>query len=266
MELVQNFPIAASLVFSLGLNLFFFIFASALKTDKVTDLSYSLTFFLMAPFLLVAGGMPLEIPRLILTILIMAWGLRLGSYLFYRILRIGKDNRFDEMRGDFFRFLRFWIIQALTVWIVMLPFIHVLTGRFELRFSPTFAAGLTVALAGLLIESISDAQKFTFKLKPENTGRWVDSGMWRWSRHPNYFGEILFWWGLFLAVLTALPGRYLFTAVGPLFITLMLLFVSGIPLLEKSADRRFGGNPDYRRYKESTALLIPRPPAQVERS
>jgi len=141
----------------------------------------------------------------------------------------------------------------------MLPMTLALTGRVHDFSNGPAAVGFLLFVAGLLIETFSDAQKFRFKRKPENRNRWIQSGLWRYSRHPNYFGEILLWWGLFLVILPGLTGWQWLTVFGPISITILLLFISGIPLLEKSGDEKYGDNPEYQAYKNSTSLLIPLP-------
>lgn len=260
MELVQSHPIFFSLIISFAINTFFFVFAAAFKTDKVTDISYSLSFFLLTLLLLLTTGGPFSYHKLLVAAAILIWSIRLGSYLLYRIIKIRKDDRFDDKRGNFVSFLKFWVLQATTVWIVMLPFSVYITSKTDEGSLLFTLIGIVLYSIGLLFETISDAQKFRYKSTPENADHWMDSGLWKYSRHPNYFGEILVWWGLFIVVIPSLGGLEWLTVLGPLFITLLLLFVSGIPLLEKSADRKYGDNPEYRSYKESTSILIPLPP------
>jgi len=260
MEIVQSHPIIFSLIFSFAVNTFFFMFAAAFKTDKVTDISYSLTFFLLTLFLLLSSGLSLSYHKVLVSAAILVWSIRLGGYLLYRIIKIGKDARFDDKRGNLVKFSKFWILQATTVWLVMLPFSVYITSPSDGGTLFFTMPGIALFALGLLIESISDAQKFRYRSKPENNTHWVDTGLWKYSRHPNYFGEMLVWWGLFIVVVPSLRGLDWLTVLGPLFITLLLLFVSGIPLLEKSADRKYGNNPEYLAYKESTSILFPLPP------
>ena len=117
--------------------------------------------------------------------------------------------------------------------------------------------GAVVWLGGLLIEAAADAQKSAFKAKDTNRGRIITTGLWRYSRHPNYFGEILVWWGLFAYAVPFLHGAAFAVVAGPVFITLLLLFVSGIPPLERGADEKHGDDPAYREYKRRTSILVP---------
>jgi steroid 5-alpha reductase family enzyme len=242
---------------ALVVNGAFFAVAAARKTDVVTDLSYSLTFALLAVVLLFTGaGKPVQ---LVASLLVLAWAVRLGAYLFRRILRMKVDHRFDGMRDEPLRFARFWSLQAITVAVVMLPVSYLLDRDHPAGLGVWAVAGAAVWLVGLLLEAVADAQKAAFKAKDENRGRFIATGVWRYSRHPNYFGEMLVWWGLFVYAVPVVHGAAFAVVLGPVFITLLLLFVSGIPPLERGADERYGNDPAYRDYKRRTSILVPLP-------
>jgi steroid 5-alpha reductase family enzyme len=247
-----------SFAIALAVNGVFFAVAAARRTDVVTDLSYSLTFAILAVALPFTGAR--DPVQLVASLLVLLWALRLGGYLFRRILRIKVDHRFDGMRDEPLRFARFWLLQALTVAVVMLPVSYLLDRDHAPGFGAWAVAGAAVWAAGLLIEAVADAQKSAFRSRSENEGRFVSTGLWRYSRHPNYFGEILVWWGIFLYAVPFLHGAAFAVVLGPVFITLLLLFVSGIPLLERSADEKYGQDPTYRDYKRRTSILVPLPP------
>jgi steroid 5-alpha reductase family enzyme len=250
--------IALSFAVALAVNGAFFAVAAARKTDVVTDLSYSLTFALLAVVLPFTGaGKPVQ---LLASLLVVVWAVRLGAFLFRRILRMKVDHRFDGMRERPLRFARFWLLQAVTVAVVMLPVSYLLDRDHPPGFGIWSAVGAAVWLAGLVVEAVADSQKAAFRAKEENRGRFVANGLWRYSRHPNYFGEMLVWWGLFLYVVPVLHGWAFGVVVGPVFITVLLLFVSGIPLVERSADEKYGDDPAYRDYKGRTSILVPLPP------
>jgi steroid 5-alpha reductase family enzyme len=120
--------------------------------------------------------------------------------------------------------------------------------------------GLTVSCIGLIIETIADYQKFNFKNDPNNQGKWIQSGIWKYSRHPNYFGELLVWWGLFIITIGYLSGALWLTILCPIYLTILLRFITGVPTLEKIYDQKYKDNEDYQRYKESTSLIFPLPP------
>jgi steroid 5-alpha reductase family enzyme len=242
------------LVISLGIQILLFIPAFLLKTDKLTDLSYSLSFAALAVTgTLLSSREPLE---LLACGLILAWSARLGIFLFTRILKMKRDKRFDGVRENFFRFASFWLIQGVTVWLVLLPYVLMLNRKSV--FTVVTGSGLLIWAAGLIIETTADFQKKRFRDQPENKGRWIETGLWKVSRHPNYFGEVLCWIGFYLFTYSSLTTTSrLIALVSPLAILALLLFFSGIPPLEKSADRRWGEDKDYKAYKERTSLLIP---------
>jgi steroid 5-alpha reductase family enzyme len=242
-----------TLAFSMTVQAVFFAFAASLKTDKVTDLSYGLTFVAIAIGLMWATW-PTDGPALTVALMVVAWGIRLAGYLLFRILTIGRDKRFDGIRERPLAFARFWTLQGVAVWVIMLPV--------TLWFNAAGGWGLekyaavVLWLAGMLIESIADIQKFRHKTSAAGRDRWTDVGFWRHARHPNYFGELLCWWAIFLFVARDLGSWALAGILGPLMITLLLLFVSGIPPLDESARRKWGHLPEYQEYRERTRLLI----------
>lgn len=252
----DNYNILSTLVISFIIQMVFFAFAATFKTDKVTDFSYSLSFVFIS-FLLMYLSEDLQILQIVVGTLVILWGVRLGTYLFTRILQIGKDDRFDDKRGHFVRFLFFWLIQTVAVWVIMIPTTVFLKGTDRIELSGIIIVGLVFWVVGFIVETVGDAQKFTFKSKDENRGKWIESGLWKISRHPNYFGETLLWWGIYLVAISHLGLQFWWIIVGPLFITLLLFFVSGINLLEKSANEKYKDNPAYQEYKKRTSIFIP---------
>jgi len=247
-------------VTSLSLQLVFFTIAAIYKTDKFTDLSYGLTFIIITILLVTINPSP-SYPQFILAAIIIIWGMRLAAYLLIRIIKTGKDKRFDGIRENFLKFARFWFFQAIAVWVIMFPATFALSSR---HISPniiTVALGSIVWLTGFVIETVSDNQKSKFKEK--NPNGFIDSGLWKYSRHPNYFGEILIWWGIFFFSIPYLKGMTFLSIIGPLFITFLLLRVTGIPPLEKAYDKRYGKDKKYREYKRKTSLLIPMSPKKI---
>ena len=243
------------LIIALGINFAMFIPAFWFKTDKLTDVSYAATFGIIALLNLFMGAITL--PSTILTTVILVWAIRLGGYLFIRINKTGKDARFDKMRKSFWHFGRFWLIQGFTVWVILLPSIF-FWAKDHVSFPWYSYIGLALFALGLVIETVADTQKFKFISNSANKGKWIESGLWKYSRHPNYFGEIIVWLGLYLYVFYALNMlESMVGAIGPLYIALLIIFGSGIPILEKNADKKWGHNPDYQNYKKSTPVLVP---------
>lgn len=243
----------------LGIQIVFFVFAAVFKTDKVTDLSYSLTFILITLLLFFSRSDVSFVPSII-TVLIAVWGCRLGGYLFIRILKLKKDKRFDGIRENPISFGAFWIVQAVTVWVIMLPGTIILSLEGPVRSTPFTWFGILLWCIGFLFETIADAQKYRFRNNEKNRDRWIQHGLWRFSRHPNYFGESLCWWSLFLIAVPHLEGWMWVSIIGPIFLMIILLFFSGVPTVEKRAEATYGTNPQFQQYKARTSLFIPLPP------
>lgn len=252
--------ILLSLITSILLNIILFFPAFFLRTDKLTDASYAITFIIVISLLFLSTEG--SINRIIVASMIFLWAIRLGIYLFIRITKIKKDNRFDDFRHKFWSFLGFWLLQGATVFIVLIPS----TFYFKSTSSNIYIIGIFIWLLGLIIETIADYQKFSFISDKDNKGKWIDNGLWHYSRHPNYFGEILCWLGIWIAVLPSLSHlQKIISIIGPLFISYLLIFVSGIPLLEKKANEKWGHNPKYRDYVNTTSTLVLWPKLKIKK-
>ncbi|GER34251.1 hypothetical protein STAS_10458 [Striga asiatica] len=240
--------------------------------DKLEIVMSSTNFVLLAVLTLVVKG-SWHFRQVVLSVLVVIWGLRLGLFLLMRILRWGEDRRFDEMRDNLGKLAVFWVFQAVWVWTVSLPVTVVNASDRDPSIQVVDIIGWIMWALGIFVEATADQQKLTFKNSPENRGKWCNVGLWKFSRHPNYFGEIFLWWGIFVAATPVLENAEWLVILGPLFLTLLLLFVSGIPLLEictlhlkilllqESADKKYGNVPAYRHYKKTTSPLLLLPPA-----
>ena len=249
----ENNLILISLLITVCMQLCFFAIAYTLKIDKVTDFAGTSNFIVLAAFTLWLGN-DFSTPKLLATLMVCLWGFRLGGYLFYRILIWGEDHRFDKMREVFWSFLGFWIYQMLWVFLLSLPvtYLNGMTGDFEL--TSLSYIGITMFGIGFTIESMADYTKFKHKLYGE---KWCRTGMWAISRHPNYFGNIFLWSGIYVYCYS--HGVALWTIIGLIWIILLLLFVSGMNFLEASANSKYGSDSDYKKYKSETSILIPIP-------
>lgn len=242
-----------SIILSVWINGVLFLIAFARKSDKLTDASYALSFILLGLFIYTQSSKTRYAG--VGVILVCLWALRIGGFLLYRVLQTGKDRRFDGVREHFWQFGKFWLGQAITVWVLMLPLILGLRGNHTV---PLW--GIIIWLFGFVIESVADIQKYRFTHNPSHRNQWIDSGLWHYSRHPNYFGEIVVWIGIYAYCFSSLSSSGKIVGfISPLCITLLLLFVSGIPPLEKRANKRWGDNPAYQAYKHSTSILVPLP-------
>ena len=255
-----NFSYAFIIIFVI--QLVFFAFAAYFETDKVTDLSYGLSFVAIAAILLIANK-TYYLWQILLVLMVAIWGIRLAGFLFIRVLKLKKDYRFDGIRENAARFGRFWLLQAISIWLIMLPGVAALGSNTNLSLNFAMYLGLAIWTVGFIIEAIADYQKYHYKNLKDKPSEWVSTGLWQYSRHPNYFGEMLIWWGIFIFILPILNNQLWLTAISPIYITLLLLFVTGIPPLEKKYDERYTGNKDYLSYKEKTSLLIPLPTKKI---
>ena len=243
-----------SLLISVVINLLFFIFALNLKTDKITDLAYSLSFIAISLYYLFQLSYPVFF-QILPGLMVVIWAIRLGGFLFYRVLKMGRDERFDHMHKAPLKYAGFWTLQGLAVWLISIP-LTVFYSRTEMELAPWAAwIGIILWMMGMLLESVSDTQKFLFK--SHTPDRWVDKGLWKYARHPNYGGEIILWWGIYIVAFRMEGSGWLIALIGPVFIRVLLLFVSGIPLLEKRYRQKYGNDPEYQKYRKSTSLLFP---------
>lgn len=237
-----------TLLISFTIQIIFFLIAFSFKTDKFTDFAYSITFMIITIYLLISNQITLL--KIIISTLIILWAIRLLTYLVIRIKNIKKDKRFDKMRNSFIKFGSFWFLQAITVWIILLPSIYLLSKNAITKINLISIIGIIIWLIGFLFETIADYQKYIFK--KTNKGI-IKNGLWKYSRHPNYFGEILVWIGIFTITIPYQNNFSYLTIISPIFIIFLLVFVSGIPLLEKKQVN----NPEYQKYKSKTSMLIP---------
>ncbi|KAF1873202.1 hypothetical protein Lal_00016341 [Lupinus albus] len=251
--------LATTAIVTICYQFLFFVITALLKFDKVTDFAGSTNFIILAILTLLLKG-SWHFRQIVLTLFVVLWGIRLALFLLLRILKWGEDRRFDKMRGKLGKLAVFWTLQAIWVWAVSSPVTLVNSSDRKPFLQAADIAGWIMWSVGFIIEATSDQQKLHFKQSPENKEKWCNVGLWKYSRHPNYFGELLLWWGIFVASTPVLRGAEWLVIFGPIFITLLLLFISGIPLLEASADKKFGKVDEYRIYKQRTSPLILLPP------
>ncbi|GAB5501119.1 MAG: hypothetical protein PsegKO_34300 [Pseudohongiellaceae bacterium] len=195
----------------------------------------------------------------LLCLLVAIWAARLGIFLFRRIHKSGGDSRFDDMKSKFWRFLLAWTLAGAWVFITLAAALSAITRADHSPVGIFAVVGTAVWLIGFVLEVVADYQKSLFRADPKNADKFIASGLWAYSRHPNYFGEIVLWTGVAIIVLPVLQGWQWLTLVSPVFVALLLTRVSGVPMLEASARKRWGGDPEYQHYVEQTPVLIPRP-------
>jgi len=235
-----------------------FIPAYLSRTERFFDLTGSFTYITVTVLAVLLSG-HLDARSLLLLALIAIWAGRLGTFLFKRVQKSGKDARFDEIKVSFLRFLQTWTLQGLWVTLTAGAALAAITTTTRRPLGLLAILGAIVWAMGFALEATADAQKSRFRAEPANKGKFIQTGVWAWSRHPNYFGEITLWVGVALIALPVLRGWQLVTLISPVFVTLLLTRVSGVPMLEKRADERWGGHEDYEAYKRRTPVLIPQP-------
>ncbi len=250
-------------VFALAVALAFliqwlaFIPAYIFQTEKFYDLTGSFT-YLTVTLIAVIFSAGADARAFLLAALVIIWALRLGTFLFRRIRKAGKDDRFDDIKPSFIRFLNAWTIQALWVTFTASAALIGITTATRKDLDLFALIGFLVWSLGFSIEVIADAQKSRFNADPANKGKFIRTGLWSRSRHPNYFGEILLWIGVLIITLPVLHGWQWVALISPLFVAFLLTRVSGVPLLEKKADAKWGGQAEYEEYKRNTPVLVPR--------
>jgi steroid 5-alpha reductase family enzyme len=241
------------------------IFGNA-PTEKYYDLTGAITWITstVAGSVYMNGGWAaMSVRQQILSVMVEVWALRLGLFLFSRIHKDGGvDTRFTEMKKSPARFLVAWTLQGLWIFITGIPVTSLLALGGGFRAPPLGVqdyVGMGLWCVGFLFEVTADAQKRAFKANPENKFKFINEGLWKLSRHPNYFGEIVLWLGLYVSASAGMPTtlQRVATAISPVFVALLLIFVSGITLLEKASDARFGTSAGYKAYKLATPVLIP---------
>jgi steroid 5-alpha reductase family enzyme len=223
-------------------------------THKMADVFYVLSVVAVAITTLVLRY-SYYMRQIAVTTMVTLWGLRLGSFLFYRSFYI-KDWRTEELMNTTQGVFSFYIYQTLLAWMTSLPV--TLLNSFSHDVMPGVVDMIGYALwgAGFLLETVADWQQFNFREKHKD--RFCNIGLWRYSRHPNFLGEIMLWWGIFLCASPVFSGMsWVLAIMGPLSLTFSILFVSGIPILERNNKQKFGNDPAYQRYKAKVPLLIP---------
>jgi steroid 5-alpha reductase family enzyme len=234
-----------------------FIPAFISQTEKYYDITGTMTYVLTTLIAMFLAS-SLDTRSFLLGSIVLIWTLRLGIFLFIRINKAGKDIRFDNLKPSFIRFLNAWVLQGLWVTFTAGATLTAISSNNLVAFGSIGLIGLIIWITGFTIEVKADNQKSKFNADLSNKNKFINTGLWSRSRHPNYFGEILLWFGIAVIAFPVLKGSQLFTLVSPLFVYILLTRGSGVPLLEKKADKTWGGDPDYEEYKDSTPILFPK--------
>ena len=251
---LPSFALAASIGFIL--HWLIFIPSYIYQTEHYFDLIGSISYISIVLFTFLALN-NLDIRSVLIGLLIMVWAVRLGSFLFNRVKRDGKDNRFTVMKTKFWWFLFTWTLGGLWVFITMAAGLAAMTSAKVVPLGWYALIGIVLWLEGFIVEVVADHQKTRFRSKKENRDKFINEGLWSLSRHPNYYGEITLWFGIAFIAFPVLQGWQLLTLISPIFVYILLTRISGITMLERKADKKWGDDPEYQLYKETTSSLIP---------
>lgn len=251
---IQNITYAVLFIFLI--HLLIFIPSYYFQTEKFFDLTGTIAYVSSVLFIFFKSNTveSINLGSLALSTFIIIWSLRLGTFLFLRIKKEGKDRRFNDIKKSFSWFFMTFSVSGM--WVTICS-ICALTGIANgIIFSSTTIIGIIIFIIGFTIEIIADSQKTKFRAKDENKDKFISIGLWKYSRHPNYLGEIILWLGISFISFSSLEGLQYITLISPIFTYLLLVNVSGINLLEKSGEKKWGHLDSYRSYKENTPRLI----------
>lgn len=236
-----------------------FIPAYIFQTEKFYDLTGSLTYLSVIWFSLASSSDQfdnLNGANLAIVVLITLWAVRLGSFLFMRIHKDGEDKRFRSIKPSATQFFMTWTLQGLWVSLCSMCALTAISTETGVIVNPLFYIGLGLFIFGFVTEVVADKQKSKFRSIPENRNKFITTGLWAKSRHPNYFGEIVLWTGIAVMSLSSLNGLQYLTLISPIFTYLLLVHVSGVRMLEARAEKQWGGEESYKEYKRNTPTLF----------
>ena len=252
LEIVENAILLAFLIHWL-----FFIPAYLLKTEKFFDLTGSLTYIsIMVYVVYTKNNLQEQLGSIILASLVILWAVRLGSFLFLRIKKAGEDKRFREIKTSFARFFLLWTISGMWVSFCSMCALTAIASNDGVVVNNIFYIGLVTFIIGLSIEIIADSQKTKFRKDPKNKDKFINEGLWAKSRHPNYVGEITLWAGVAIMSFSSLEGSQYISLISPIFTYLLLVYVSGVPQLTASGQKKWGQLESYQDYIKNTPKLI----------
>ena len=236
-----------------------FIPSYIFETEHYFDLTGSLT-YVSVVLLAVLFTVDISLRDILLTLFVWIWAFRLGSFLFIRVKKAGSDGRFDLMKKDFWWFLMTWTIQGLWVFLTLAMALAAITSESKMAIDIFAVVGTLIWIFGFSIEVVADQQKTNFKDDPANKDSFITVGLWSWSRHPNYFGEMVLWIGIAVIAFPVLIGWQLVALISPIFVIFLLTRISGITMLESRGYKKWKDDPAYIDYLERTSVLLPFPP------
>ena len=251
-------------VIALAVNWLAYIPSAIAQSDKYYDTIGAITYLTVtgvacwAAYTVVGS---LDTRAIVIAAMVAIWCIRLGTFLYIRIHAMGgSDSRFEKIKTKPTRFLAAWTLQALWVILTASAALAAITTTDRAPIGVFFWVGAAIWLIGITFEAVADAQKSKFKSDPDNDGDFINVGLWKWSRHPNYFGEITLWTGILVMAIPVLSGLSWLVVISPIFVFVLLTKISGVNLQMKQGLERWGDDPEYRDYLANTPALIPKPP------
>ncbi len=235
-----------------------FIPAYKFQTEKFFDLAGSLTYLIITNYVFIHSCISNEmnLGNLFLCLLIVIWAVRLGYFLFSRVLKNGEDKRFKLIKVSPTKFFMTWTLQGMWISICSLCSLTAISSETGVQINYLFYLGFIFFIFGFLIEIIADIQKNKFRSNPQNKNKFINSGLWYYSRHPNYLGEIILWLGISVMSFSSLDGYQYFTLISPIFTYCLLVYISGVNILEKNGQKKWGHLKDYQEYIKNTPKLL----------
>ena len=256
LSILTDLPLVKNLVLLIFLIQWLcFIPAFIFQTEKFFDLTGSLTFLATVTYTLYITGST-QFSDIIISLCVAVWAIRLGSFLFMRIHKAGEDRRFRTIKPNFTRFLMTWTLQGMWVSMCLLCVLTALSSFSGVVLNSVFFIGLVLFILGFTIEVIADHQKTVFRRNDSNKDKFISTGLWSFSRHPNYLGEIVLWTGIAVMSISSLEGLQYITLISPIFVYVLLVYISGVRILENQAEKKWGHLDIYRQYVKKTPQLF----------
>ena len=254
--LLTDLPLVKNLILLIfSIQWISFIPAYIFQTEKFFDLTGSITYLttVLAALYITDSG---KISDYVIVSCVVIWAIRLGSFLFMRIHKAGEDRRFREIKTNFTRFFMTWTLQGMWVSMCLLCVLTALSSYSGIIMNNVFYIGLLIFVIGFIIEVIADHQKTVFRKDINNKDKFISTGLWSYSRHPNYFGEILLWFGVAIMSFSSLQDLQYLTLISPIFVYVLLVYISGIRILENQGDKKWGHLDSYKEYLKNTPRLF----------
>ncbi len=254
--LLTDLPLVKNLILLIfSIQWISFIPAYIFQTEKFFDLTGSITYLttVLAALYVTDSG---KISDYVIVSCVVIWAIRLGSFLFMRIHKAGEDRRFRDIKPNFTRFFMTWTLQGMWVSMCLLCVLTALSSYSGIIVNNIFYIGLMIFISGFIIEVLADHQKTVFRKDLKNKDKFISTGLWSYSRHPNYFGEILLWLGIAVMSFSSLEGFQYFTLISPIFVYILLVYISGIRMLENQANKKWGHLDSYKEYLKNTPRLF----------